>query len=72
MRERQQSRLILEERARRQQAWNQRALAVLPQDRMSRMQVGMITATFGESDLLADYINNRLCGSTYYLRDWAR
>lgn len=72
MRERQQNRLLQEERAQRQQAWNQKVLAVLPQDRMSKTQVGMITATFGESDLLADYINHRLCGRTYYVRDWAK
>jgi hypothetical protein len=39
---------------------------------MSKLQVSLVVASFGEADLLADYIVTSLCGKAYYVRDWPK
>ena len=43
---------------------------ILPNDKMSKFQVGFITATFGEADILTDYIGPYTCDRKYFMRDW--
>ena len=43
--------------------------AALPQDRMSKLQVGVVTAAFAEADMLTNYIEHYICGRKFTMRD---
>ena len=62
-----------QERQRREQetqnAYAQKMNAVLPQDKMSKFQVAMVTAAFAEADMLSNYIDQYICNWKFTMYD---